>query len=136
MLHEATGIAPPLDDRGLPMAMIAGKGNVIVEVADMADAIPEALRGLADVYEGGNHRGEALRQRLRRADVPGLPGRGKHEGPRPSRRDAQLRGLRRHRQTDHQAEGGRRGGGSGCARGSLRVIAPVALSLPAPKLSR
>jgi hypothetical protein len=51
MLHEATGIAPPLCTRGLPMAMIAGKGNVIVEVADMADAIPEALRAVADVYE-------------------------------------------------------------------------------------
>jgi hypothetical protein len=51
MLHEATGIAPPLNTRGLPMAMIAGEGNVIVEVADMADAIPEALRAVADIYE-------------------------------------------------------------------------------------
>jgi hypothetical protein len=51
MLHEATGIAPPLNTRGLPMAMIAGEANVIVEVVDMAAAIPEALRAVADIYE-------------------------------------------------------------------------------------
>jgi hypothetical protein len=51
MLHEATAIAPPFNTWGLPIATIAGEGNVIVEASDVADAIPEALRGVADIYE-------------------------------------------------------------------------------------